>query len=99
MELDLTDPFEKACADMVKMNRKKRKDYSADGGIWWNFDATADITGLHRADVIFVNIAQKVNRLRSLASRPHHEPVNESLIDTKLDLAVYSVLLYAESQS
>lgn len=94
--LDPNDPFERAVMDIVTMNRKKRKDYSADGSIWWNFDATGDLTGLRRDQVIWVNICQKVNRLRSLVDR---KPTNESTIDTKLDLAVYSILLYTESQS
>ena len=95
--LDPSDPFERACMDIVRMNRRKRADYSADGSIWWNFDATAAIVGCTRAEVIFTNIAQKVNRLRSLWHRD--KIVNESVIDTKLDLAVYSILLYTESQS
>lgn len=96
--LDPSDPFERACMDLVKMSRKKRGDYSADGGMWWNFDATAQLTGLTRAQVIWANIAQKINRIVSLTSRPGHKALNESEIDTRLDLAVYSILYYAESQ-
>lgn len=79
---------------MVAMNRKKRADYALDSDPWSNFrdvgrqlDAGPDLA-------VEVLIATKQARLRALTANGR-APENESVRDTKLDRAVYSVIALA----
>lgn len=78
---------------MVKMNRRKRADYASDSNIFKNFDEVASasqgmVTAKEYADI---QVIMKTARIQNLRGRP---AVNESVIDSYLDRAVYSVLAY-----
>lgn len=95
IKLDEADPFEAAVADMVRTNRKKRRDYTAEGASpWENFDRVEDQTGMPFGSSIEMHIATKQARLRALVSRGG-EPQNESMEDSLLDRAVYSTIALA----
>jgi len=94
--IDLDDPFEAAVWDLVKMNRKKRRDYAQDGDPFSNFRATSDHFGFSPWESAEFNLVQKLTRLASLqANGRMEEPENESVADTYLDAAVYAVIMYA----
>lgn len=95
--LDPEDPFEKVLIDMVRTNRRKRKDYAVDSDVFSNFRSTAGWTKTGRPEwSALFNVAQKLARLQSLAENGRlNEPANEAVEDTFLDLAVYSVIAYA----
>jgi hypothetical protein len=97
--LDPSDPFEKACIEMVLINRKKRADYALDGDPFSNFHMTSAALGLDGfgpIEAVSFNIAQKEARLRSLAKNGRMGATqNEGVTDTYLDHAVYSVIRYA----
>lgn len=97
--LNPDDPFERVIMDLVTTNRSKRADYALDGSPWSNFDDTANalgIEGFSPVDSANFNIEQKSARLRSLRKNGRTEdPANESVADTYLDRAVYSVIAFA----
>lgn len=97
--LNPDDPFERVIMDMVATNRRKRADYAVDGSPWSNFDDTANalgIPGFTPVDSVNFNIEQKSARLRSLRKNGRmQDPRNESVTDTYLDRAVYSVIALA----
>lgn len=99
VSLNLGDPFERVIADMVETNRRKRSDYAIDGSPWSNFDDVANslgIDGFTPVDSANFNIEQKSARLRSLRKNGRmDDPANESVADTYLDRAVYSVIALA----
>lgn len=90
-ELNEDDPFESIVLEMVKINRKKRGDYA--GTDWWtqNFYDSAYQTNSTAGHSVEQLIATKQSRLRVL-SKPGKVPNNESILDTLIDRAVYSVL-------
>ena len=94
--LDSSDPFDAALVEMAQLHRKKRADYAADANRWSNFETTAALLGLAgfgTQEAIEVNIAQKMARLQSLRLNGRmDDPKNESVLDTRRDLAVYAVL-------
>ena len=95
-ELDLDDPFESAVFDLVKMNRRKRRDYAVDGDPFSNFLGTSNHFGLAIWESAEFNLVQKMERLSSLRDNGRmEEPENESVADTYLDAAVYAVIMYA----
>jgi hypothetical protein len=97
--LDKSDPFEACLVDMVVTARKKRADYAQDGNPFSNFEETSSATGIPgftREDAAMFNCTQKQARLRALkANGRMNDPKNESVYDTKLDFAVYAVLMLA----
>lgn len=97
--LNPDDPFERVIMDMLATNRRKRADYAVDGSPWSNFDDTANalgIPGFTPVDSVNFNIEQKSARLRSLRKNGRmQDPRNESVADTYLDRAVYSVIALA----
>lgn|SRR6476469_9875609 len=99
MELDLNDPFDSAVAKLVAMNRKKRADYAADSDWASNFRDVAGnlaLSGFGPPESALVLLLTKIARLRSLRLNGRMEdPSNESVLDTYLDLAVYSVIVFA----
>lgn len=102
VELNPSDPFEAALIDIVTMNRRKRADYAYDGDPFSNFKETAKMMGgtWTAADSAHFNIAQKMARLAALRSNGRmNDPANESVTDTRLDLAVYAVIEYAIHRS
>jgi len=99
MQLDPNDPFDSAVIKLVAMNRKKRADYAADSDWASNFRDVASnlaLSGFGAAESALVLLLTKVARLRSLRLNGRMEdPSNESVLDTYLDLAVYSIIVYA----
>ena len=102
MSEDLTlnpdDPIERVLLDIVRTNRAKRADYAQDGNIFSNFEQAAFAAGTSVEQGIEYMIATKQARLVALRTngRP---PANESVYDTKLDRAVYSVIALAYDRS
>jgi hypothetical protein len=101
--LDPTDPFDAAVAEIVRINRRKRADYSLDGAdVFTNFRQTSEtlaIDGFGPTDAALFNVVQKIMRLRSLrANGRMDDPANEAAADTYLDLAVYAIIALALSR-
>ena len=92
--LDENDPFERALIDMVRTHPVKGADYALDGDKWSNFRTTAQIMDLELAEVADVFILTKYARLQALRVNGR-EPSNESVLDSRLDIAVYAVMAYA----
>jgi hypothetical protein len=94
--LDLSDPFDAALWEMSQLHRKKKADYAVDGTEWSNFEDTSSflgLPGLGTQEAIDINIGQKMARLKSLRVNGRmDDPKNESVLDTRRDLAVYAVL-------
>ena len=95
MELDPEDPFEAVVAEMVTMNRKKRKDYAGEDHPFQNFYDSAyqqSATGGNSCECL---IATKQSRLRTLLRDNANAPENESIEDTLIDRAVYTAIAVA----
>lgn len=94
--LDLRDPFDAALWDMAQLHKRKKADYAVDGTEWSNFEDTSNflgLAGLGTQEAIDINIGQKMARLKSLRVNGRlNDPKNESVVDTRRDLAVYAVL-------
>lgn len=97
--MESSDPFEAACIEMVKMNRRKRSDYALDGDPFSNFhqsSAMLSIKGFGPIEAVLFNLTQKMSRLTALRSNGRlDDPKNEAVADTYLDIAVYSTILFA----
>ena len=97
--LNKFDPFERVLIDIVETNRRKRKDYAADGDPFSNFTLTSELLGLDGFDAVesaLFNVCQKLARLKALRMNGRMDnPENESVLDSYLDLAVYAVITYA----
>jgi hypothetical protein len=97
--LNPSDPFDAALIPIVLTNRRKRKDYAQDGDPFSNFYTTAEMLGLvgfEGAESALFNVCQKIARLKALRMNGRmNQTANESVLDTYLDLAVYSIILYA----
>lgn len=97
--LDPSDPFDAALIPIVLTNRRKRADYAQDGDPFSNFHLTADLlglTGFEASESALFNVLQKIARLKALRMNGRmNQTANESVLDTYLDLAVYSIILYA----
>lgn len=92
--LDPEDPFEKLLIPIVEMNRRKRADYADDTDIYANFRKNAvsmDLRGYDALEDCKSMVTRKINRINNLRGR---DPRNESVLDSFLDAAVYSILLY-----
>ena len=88
------DPFTDALIRIKEIHDKKRADYSEKTNRFSNFEyaAKAANTTPHQAFEILIGVKQA--RLIEL-TQPGRIAKNESLEDTLLDRAVYSVLVYA----
>lgn len=97
--LDPNDPIDQVLEKMVKTNRAKRRDYAADSDIFSNFRDVArmlGIPGVGAEEIAYILLLVKVARLRSLRVNGRmDDPSNESVLDTYLDLGVYSVIVQA----
>lgn len=89
--LDPTDPFERILIEAVRLNRKKRHDYSAGEDPWQNFYDSAVQVNDTPGKSVETLIATKQARLRSLLFTGK-EPANEAIRDTLIDRLVYSVI-------
>lgn len=93
--LDPDDPFEATLISVVATNRAKRADYATDGDIFSNFREVAAQMGFASpVTAVDALIATKQARLKALTANGR-EPGNESVADTYLDRAVYSVIALA----
>lgn len=100
--LDPADPIDAVLIDMVTINRRKRADYAKDSDPLSNFYRTAELmrsrgyqdwTAMTSAEYA---IAIKQARMEALRENGRLDKTeNESVRDTLLDNAVYSVLLLA----
>lgn len=86
------DPFESVIAEMLELYHRKRKDYAGNGDAFSNFRRSADQVQAAPILSTEVLIATKQARLRELMWTLDREPVNESIDDTLIDRAVYSVI-------
>lgn len=77
------------------MLHSKGMDYSrGSSDPFVNFKETANIIGIPPSHVALVQCGIKMSRIRHL-EESSDDPVNESLMDSYLDLACYAVLAYA----
>ena len=91
--LNRDDPFERVLIEMVKLSRKKAHDYASEDDRFSNFRETADHLGLEAIDSCDLLVATKQARLKQL--RAKGRAMNESMRDTYVDRAVYSVIAVA----
>ena len=92
--LDMNDPHEALLAQAVELQRKKRSDYASSHDPYKNFRENAEMLGIPGYGPLedcFSMILRKIGRIKNLRGRP---PMNESVIDSYLDLFVYSWLAY-----
>jgi len=94
--LEINPRLANAIEQVIDMHIKKAHDYASKENPFINFENVAQAIGLD-VDVVFRQfIATKLDRLRNLLSADK-KPNNESINDTKLDLAVYALLYLAYS--
>lgn len=89
------DPIGAILMDMFKVNKAKRTDYTGDRGMFANFIESGDQTHVSAGMGIEYMIATKQSRLKGLLKPGAVGPANESIEDTLLDRAVYSVIALA----
>ena len=79
--------------EMQELHRVKNHDYAQDGNPFSNFEYAAHVAaGFTGTDAVFaVLIGVKLARLRELTSAGK-TPKNESIHDTRTDLAMYAAL-------
>lgn len=85
--------FDLALAKIRQIHDTKNADYSS-GGPYDNFELVAQITTNDINDAFRIQIANKLARAKSLLAQGA-SPNHESLSDTLLDLATYSVMWYS----
>lgn len=83
--------FHSAIKRMAELHDKKSADYANDANRYANFEEAASTAGVSVEQVFLVLIGVKLARLRELTANGK-TPNNESIQDTRLDLAVYSTL-------
>lgn len=88
------DKIGKLLIKMYEVNKSKRADYTGDRGIFANFIESGAQVGISAGLGIEYMIATKQSRLKGLL-KPGVTPNNESIEDTLLDRAVYSVIALA----
>ena len=93
VDYPVVPPFQQAINTIIEIHNKKAKDYSEESDPFSNFKTAASMAGVDVAVVFDTLIGIKQARLINL--RGEKTPLNESIADTILDRAVYSVLAYA----
>jgi hypothetical protein len=83
--------FHKLLNKMAEVHDRKNHDYAYGGNPYSNFEEAAATAGLGVDTVFAVLIGIKLSRLNAL-TKEGKEPNNESIQDTREDLAVYSAL-------
>jgi hypothetical protein len=83
--------FHALLKQMAEMHDRKNADYASAGNPYSNFEAAAEVAGCGVDTVFAVLIGIKLARLKELIGAGK-EPNNESVQDSRLDLAVYSAL-------
>lgn len=91
------DPFLKALELIESVNKNKRLDYATQEDVFVNFRTTSAFAGFERSWLAALfNCQQKLSRITTLRAQGKLEaPTNESVYDTLLDNAVYSVIAFA----
>lgn len=89
-QLQIFDDF---TAKMREVLVAKANDYAGDVDRLRNFKQVGDVTGIGAPRAVLTHIATKVSRLGTLLGSGK-APSNESVGDSVLDLANYSILLY-----
>lgn len=85
--------FNDLIAEMSALHERKNGDYASDGNPYSNFEEAAAVAaGFSGVDAVFAAlIGVKLARLRELTSSGK-TPNNESINDTRTDLAMYATL-------
>ncbi len=83
--------FEELLQQMLRMHEKKQKDYASSSDPYSNFKEAAAFAGCSVDTVFAVLIGIKGARLKELLTSGK-QPNNESIQDTRLDMAVYAAL-------
>lgn len=91
---EVKDPFDAVIEQIQETNRRKRADYTVGADPWSNFKDVARQINATPGTSVEVLIATKQARLRSLFGEGK-APRNESIEDTLLDRAVYSIIALA----
>lgn len=94
LECDTTTPFGTALAQIAEIHAAKGHDYALEGDEWSNFRTVAEHFDIPIWEAADFNELQKLARLKSLRT-DGKEPLNEAVVDTYKDKAVYAVLAYA----
>lgn len=92
--LNTKEPIDRVLAEMLAINKRKRADYATDEDPWSNFKAAAGQVNQAPGFAVEVLIGVKQARLKELLFSGR-EARNESVRDTLLDRAVYSVIALA----
>ncbi|HEY5267764.1 MAG TPA: hypothetical protein VII94_01365 [Candidatus Saccharimonadales bacterium] len=82
--------FDSILETMRALHDRKNHDYAQDSNPYSNFEATAATADVPMDKVFLIQIANKIARLNELAKGK--TPNNESVNDSRIDLAVYSAL-------
>jgi hypothetical protein len=90
--------FEALLAEMRALHVSKNGDYAREGSPFSNFDEAAEVArGFTGKDAVYATlIGVKLARLRNLLSSGK-TPNNESIADTRRDLAMYAALWAADT--
>jgi hypothetical protein len=88
------DPIEGILKEILELNLRKRSDYAEDTDIFSNFRRSASQINMGPLASVEILIATKQARLRELMWG-RKTPSNESVEDTMLDRAVYSIIALA----
>lgn len=91
--MSIPDSVRKTLDDMAQTFDRKNADYATGSRPWTNFEESAAQVNQTPSDVVETLIAVKQSRLKQL--RGGKTPRNESVRDTLLDRAVYSVIALA----
>lgn len=93
----ITNPFfEQALQNVIDTHYKKNKDYAESNNPFSNFEDSAKSAGIETWQSFEALIGTKEARLRHLMKKQEEEePLNEPVLDTYKDRAVYAVLAYA----
>lgn len=95
LPLPPTNPkFHRALQLMQEIHDKKSADYATTANRYSNFEEAAATAGVTVDEVFGVLIGVKLARLRELLGSGK-KPNNESIADTKLDLANYAALWFS----
>lgn len=78
---------------MGRVRDAKAHDYSADRNSLGNFHLSSTVTGLAASTTILVRMCDKIARVGSLLQKGKAKVKDESVRDTLLDLANYSLLM------
>lgn len=90
----MTERIEKVANELAVTLSRKNKDY-APTDEFSNFTLAGELAGLLAWDAILVQIGIKYGRLLNLVSAGISQPEYESIRDTLVDLAGYSVIAAA----